>query len=154
MSSIARGLLAIAILGSPAAAIAQTVTGTITGIVRDTSAAVLPGVTVTFIQVETGRRESVVTDRDGRYTSQPLQLGNYRVEAALSGFKSSARGPIPLTIDDVARLDFTLEVGTLQRSSKSVPRRRWSTRGRLPWASWWTTAASPSCRSTRATCTR
>ena len=102
MRSITRALLALAVLCSPAVAAAQTVTGTITGIVKDTSGAVLPGVTVTFAQVETGRQETVVSDRDGRYTSQPLQLGTYRVEAALSGFKSSARAPIPLTIDEIA----------------------------------------------------
>lgn len=98
----------------PVAANAQTVSGTVTGIVKDASGAVLPGVTVTFTQVETGRQETVVTDRDGRYTSQPLQLGTYRVEASLTGFKASARGAIPITIDDVARVDFTLEVGTIE----------------------------------------
>ena len=112
MQKVVRAFLALLVLASSAAA--QTVTGTITGVIKDSSGAVLPGVTVTFTQVETSRQESVVTDRDGRYTSQPLQLGTYRVEAALSGFKSSVRAPIPLTIDDVARVDFTLEVGTVQ----------------------------------------
>jgi hypothetical protein len=103
-----------AVLILPVAASAQTVSGTVTGIVKDASGGVLPGVTVTFTQTETGRQETVVTDRDGRYTSQPLQLGTYRVEASLTGFKASARAGIPLTIDDVARVDFTLEVGTVQ----------------------------------------
>ena len=114
MQNISRALLALmlAALASPTAA--QTVTGTITGIVKDASGAVLPGATITFTRTETSRQESVVTDRDGRYTSQPLPLGTYRVEAALSGFKSSVRSPIALTIDDVARVDFTLEVGAMQ----------------------------------------
>ena len=99
---------------APLAAGAQTVSGTITGIVKDTSGGVLPGVSITFTQTETGRKETAVTDRDGRYTSQPLQLGTYRIEASLSGFKAAARTGIPLTIDDVARIDFTMEVGTLQ----------------------------------------
>lgn len=61
-----------------------------------------------------GRKETAVTDSGGRYTSQPLPLGTYRIEATLSGFKASAKGGIALTIDDIARVDFTLEVGTLQ----------------------------------------
>jgi len=106
--------LILCVLIPPVPASAQTVSGTVTGIVKDASGGVLPGVTVTFTQVETGRQETVVTDGDGRYTSQPLQLGTYRVEASLTGFKASSRAGLPLTIDDVARVDFTLEVGTVQ----------------------------------------
>ena len=128
-------------------ATAQTISGTVTGIVKDTSGGVLPGVTVTFTQSETGRQETAVTDSGGRYTSQPLQLGTYRVEAALTGFKSSAQGGIALTIDDIARVDFTLDVGTLQEvveGRRRVP--RWSTPARRRSASSWTTGASRSCR--------
>ena len=102
-----------ALLIAPADA-AQTITGTVTGIVKDASGGVLPGVTVTFTQTEMGRKETAVTDSGGRYTSQPLPLGTYRIEATLSGFKASAKGGIALTIDDIARVDFTLEVGALQ----------------------------------------
>lgn len=135
MRILFRAALGLALL-LPGAASAQTVSGTVTGIVKDSSGAVLPGVTVTFTQVETGRQETVVTDRDGRYTSQPLQLGTYRVEASLSGFKSSAKGAIPLTIDDVARVDFTLEVGTIQevievRAQASLVDARTSSVGKL-----------------------
>ena len=106
--------LSMLFLLAPLAAGAQTVTGTITGLVKDTSGGVLPGVSMTFTHTETGRQETTVTDRDGRFTSQPLQLGTYRIEASLTGFKAAARTGIALTIDDVARIDFTLEVGTLQ----------------------------------------
>ena len=60
-------------------------------LVKDASGGVLPGVTVTMTQMETGRKETAVTDAEGRYTSIPLPLGTYRIEAALSGFKASAR---------------------------------------------------------------
>ena len=136
MRSISRALLGLFIQFFSIPAVAQTVTGTVTGIIKDASGGVLPGVTVTFTQVETGRQETVVTDQDGRYTSQPLQLGTYRVEAALSGFKASARTGIPLTIDDVARVDFTLEVGTVQevvevRADASLVDARTSSVGKL-----------------------
>ena len=113
MQVLARAALLLALLASPFVADAQTVTGTVTGIVKDASGGVLPGVTVTMTQAETGRQESVVTDGEGRYTSAPLPLGTYRIEASLAGFKAAIRTGIALTIDEVARIDFTLEVGTL-----------------------------------------
>ena len=132
----ARALLALCICCLPLSLAAQTVTGTVTGIVKDTSGAVLPGVTITFTQIETSRQESVVTDRDGRYTSQPLQLGTYRVEATLTGFKASVRTPVAVTIDEVARVDFALEVGALQevvevRADASLVDARTSSIGKL-----------------------
>ena len=115
MRILARALaLTMLFLLAPLAASAQTVSGTITGLVKDTSGGVLPGVAITFTHTETGRQEATVTDRDGRFTSQPLQLGTYRIEASLTGFKAAARTGIALTIDDVARIDFTMEVGTVQ----------------------------------------
>jgi hypothetical protein len=128
--------LFLALLAMPLAASAQTVTGTVTGIIRDTSGGVLPGVTVTMIHTETGRQTTVVTDSDGRYTSLPLPLGTYRIEATLSGFKASVLSGIVLTIDDVARVDMTLEVGALQEvvevvAEASLVDARTSTLGKL-----------------------
>ena len=57
-----------------------------------------------------------MSDTEGRYASGPLQLGNYRIEAGLTGFKSAVRSGVTLTIDEVARVDFMLEVGTLQET--------------------------------------
>jgi hypothetical protein len=105
--------LAATLLSAPAAG-AQTITGTITGIVKDASGGVLPGVTIAMTQLETNRRETAVSDAEGRYTSAPLPLGTYRVEASLSGFKSALQSGIVLTINEVARVDFTLEVGGVQ----------------------------------------
>ena len=75
MQVLARAALLLCLLISPMAASAQTVTGTITGIVKDASGGVLPGVAVTMTQAETGRQETVVTDGEGRYASLPLRLG-------------------------------------------------------------------------------
>jgi Carboxypeptidase regulatory-like domain/TonB dependent receptor-like, beta-barrel len=114
MQVLARAALLLGLLTLPIAASAQTVSGTITGIVKDASGAVLPGVTITLTHTATARQETLVTDSEGRYTSLPMPLGTYRIEASLTGFKASSRPGIPLTIDEVARIDFTLEVGTVQ----------------------------------------
>ena len=113
MHVLTRAALLLGILVLPAMAGSQTITGTITGIVKDSSGGVLPGATITMTQAETGRHETVVSDTEGRYTSRPLPLGTYRVEASLSGFKGSAKAGIALTIDEVARVDLTLDVGAV-----------------------------------------
>jgi hypothetical protein len=114
MNIVKRLLLVAALLGACVPASAQTITGTITGIVKDASGGVLPGATVTMTQLETSRQQTAVSDSEGRYASGPLTLGTYRIDASLSGFKSAVRSGVTLTIDEVARVDFTLEVGTLQ----------------------------------------
>lgn len=113
MRTVARTILTAVWLVTATAADAQTITGTITGIVKDSSGAVLPGVTITMIQVDTDRKEVAVSDPQGRFTSPPLPLGNYRIDASLSGFKGAARSGVTLTVNDVARVDFDLEVGNV-----------------------------------------
>lgn len=90
MLAIARITLAATLLGATVAN-AQTITGTVTGIVKDASGAVLPGATINMKHLQTDRQETAVSDAQGRFTSAPLPLGNYRIEASLSGFKSVDR---------------------------------------------------------------
>ena len=63
-------------------------TAQINGTVADSSGGVLPGVTVTAIQTETGFRREVVTDETGSYSLLNLPVGPYRIEATLSGFRT------------------------------------------------------------------
>jgi len=113
MPAIARITLAAVLLGATVAN-AQTITGTVTGIVKDASGAVLPGATITMTHLQTDRQETAVSDAQGRFASAPLPIGNYRIEASLSGFKSVVRSDVTLTVSDVARLDFVLDVGNVQ----------------------------------------
>src|SRR5688572_15112450 len=63
-------------------------TASIAGTVRDSSGSVLPGVTVTSTQTETGLERTVVTDAEGRYTISNLPVGPYRMEFMLAGFRT------------------------------------------------------------------
>ncbi len=99
-----------AILGLPAA-YAQVETAKIVGTVKDSTDALVPGVQITLIHVQTNRRFSTITNDQGRYVSVPLPVGEYRVEAELPGFKKAARSGITLQVQDTAVVDFTLEVG-------------------------------------------
>ncbi len=95
------------------AALAQVTTGSISGIVRDTTGAVLPGTTITVRHLDTGVSRTLVTDDQGRYHVPNLGLGNYEVQASLAGFQTEVRGGITLTIGREAIVDFTLRVGEI-----------------------------------------
>ena len=66
-------------------------TGTILGIITDTTGAVMPGTTVTLTNTGTGLVRAVVTDSNGEYTAPSLPTGKYIVKAELSGFKTVTR---------------------------------------------------------------
>src|SRR6185503_3909738 len=63
-------------------------TAQLSGTVRDESGAVLPGVTVTVTQTDTGLVRTFVTDDTGGYLLTNLPTGPYRLEVALQGFKT------------------------------------------------------------------
>src|SRR5438046_10588336 len=69
---------------------AQVTTATISGVVQDSSGAVIPGVSVAVKNIDTGVSRTITTDEGGRYVVPDLSLGNYEVEAQLPG---SDRGP-------------------------------------------------------------
>ena len=63
---------------------------TLTGIITDSSAGVLPGVTITAVHVASGNSFVAVTDDRGRYRI-PLRIGEYRVSAELPGFGTATK---------------------------------------------------------------
>ncbi|MGA2876975.1 MAG: carboxypeptidase-like regulatory domain-containing protein, partial [Nitrososphaerales archaeon] len=72
---------------------AQQVQGSFSGTVRDQSGALIPGVTVTALEVDTGLTRSSVTPEDGSYTIPLLPPGQYRLAAAKAGFEKTIQGP-------------------------------------------------------------
>ena len=94
---------------------AQT-TGTITGTVRDTSGAVLPGAAVGLLNEDTGISRSIQSDSGGRYAAPALSLGNYRVTASLEGFQTQVRSGIVLTVGREAVVNFELPVGAITQT--------------------------------------
>ena len=95
----------------PATALAQA---SITGVVKDTSGAVLPGVTVEASSdalIEKVR--SAVTDGSGQYRIVDLRAGTYVVTFSLTGFSSVKREGIELTGSFTATINADLKVGTL-----------------------------------------
>jgi Carboxypeptidase regulatory-like domain len=105
-------LLSAAVFLVPATSSAQAA---ITGVVRDTSGAVIPGVLVEASSpalIE--RTRSVVTDSSGQYRIVDLSPGIYDVAFTLAGFKSVRRGNIVLEGNFTPTVNAELQVGLLE----------------------------------------
>ena len=85
-------------LVTSAAASAQSNTGEISGVVKDTSGGVLPGATVTGKHAASGTTIERVTDDEGRFFLPALRIGQWDVTVVMPGFASQSR-PIALEID-------------------------------------------------------
>jgi hypothetical protein len=110
-------LLASLICALPAAAFAQAVsTASIGGTVRDTSGGVLPGVTVTATQTETGLTRSAVTDPGGAYLLTALPVGPYRLEFSLSGFRTYVQTGIVLQVNTNPTVNAALQIGDVSET--------------------------------------
>ncbi len=93
------------------AASAQTITGSVTGIVTDPTGAVVPGATVSATNVDTGVTVSQPANSAGIYNIRFLQIGRYRLTTKANGFSTQTYGPFALEIDQVAKVDVILKVG-------------------------------------------
>jgi carboxypeptidase family protein len=92
---------------------AQANTAQINGTVVDPSGGVLPGATVTAIQTDTGFRREVVSDEQGSFALTNLPIGPYRLEVALSGFRSYQQTGIVLQVGSNPVIPVTLQLGEL-----------------------------------------
>ena len=94
----------------------QTSTATLTGTVRDSSRAVLPGVAITVTSIERNTSYSTISNETGNYVVPALNPGAYSVAAELTGFKKFVQEGIVLQVNQVARIDITLDVGNLSET--------------------------------------
>src|SRR6266536_2306968 len=111
------GLLAFACAALvPLDAPGQTSTATLTGTARDSSGAVLPGVAITVTSTERNTSYSTISNETGNYVVPALNPGTYTVAAELTGFKKFVQEGIVLQVNQVARIDITLDVGNLSET--------------------------------------
>jgi hypothetical protein len=105
---------ALAVLLAAPAMRAQEFRGSVTGKVTDSSNAVLPGVTVTATNIDTGVAATALTNAEGIYLVPFLTPGRYAVSAELMGFKKLVREGVEVRIADRITLDLALEVGQIE----------------------------------------
>jgi hypothetical protein len=103
-------LAAVALVAT--AALAQTITGSIRGTVTDPSGAVVAGASVTATNVSTGVSAGTQTGKDGDYNIQFLPIGTYTVTVTASGFDKTSVAAFTLEIDQIAKVDAKLQVGS------------------------------------------
>src|SRR5688572_16041750 len=113
--SLVIGLLVLLTL-TASAAWAQLSTAELNGQVTDSSGAVLPGVTVTATQADTGLSRTVVTDDSGFYLMSNLPTGPYRLEVSLQGFRSYVQTGLVLTVGAAPTINVSLTVGSLEET--------------------------------------
>src|ERR1700742_2625139 len=114
MRSVARSLFLLTFLAFPAFAHAQT---TLTGVVRDASGAVLPGVTVEASSPALIEKiRSAVTDGSGQYRITDLSPGAYTAAYTLPGFAKVVREGLSLSGSGTVTIDIEMRVGTLEET--------------------------------------
>ena len=93
--------------------------GTITGEVKDGTGALLPGATVTVVNKATNATRTTVTNSAGLFDFPALPPGAYSVSTELEGFRTGTRD-IELRVQQVLRVNFALELATLEESATVV----------------------------------
>src|SRR5881409_844977 len=109
--------------------VAQTSTATILGTVKDTSGALVPGVSVTVKHTESGLTRSVVSGERGGYNVPLLPVGAYEITTTMPGFKQQVRSGINLVVGQEAVVNLTLEVGAIAEQAPLVNTTTSSTSG-------------------------
>src|SRR6516225_2834803 len=92
------------------------VTGSILGVVRDKTQALVAGAHVVATNVETSLSRDTTTSVDGSYRLLALPAGTYKVTATASGFQQYTTTDIDVKVNDQLRIDITLEVGSVQQA--------------------------------------
>ena len=96
--------------------------GGISGVVRDSSGAVIPGATIEVFNETTGVSERRLNAGDeGGFSATLLPSGTYRVEVTAPGFKQY-RATVQVRINETTRHDALLEVGTVTEAVTEIGR--------------------------------
>src|SRR5262245_16855566 len=89
----------------------------LSGVITDTTGGVLPGVTVTLKNVDTGQVRSTATDTNGRYSFNAVPpTGKWTLSAELQGFAPQIREGLEFLANTKPEISFQLSVGTVQET--------------------------------------
>jgi len=90
---------------------AQSARARMTGTVSDPQGAVVPGATVTVINVGTGIESKAITGQDGHYETLDLPIGSYKIKVEREHFKTTETPAYKLEISQVLKVDVKLSLG-------------------------------------------
>src|SRR5437868_4977668 len=103
-------LLTLSVM-SLAATVAQVDTGTISGIVTDSTGAIMPGASVTVTQLGTNVRTTLSTNDSGFYSAPGLRSGRYDVAVSKTGFQAQRATGVELRVQDRLEINFSMAIG-------------------------------------------
>jgi hypothetical protein len=118
-------LLLLVVTLASALSVAQDATGRIFGTVYDQQGAVIPAVQLTITNTATKDARTVTTNKDGYFQVLALPIGNYKVTAEHTGFRTVVSQEQKLLINQALRIDFKMEVGaenqTVEVGAEAAP---------------------------------
>lgn len=94
-------------------AVAQVDQGAITGVVQDSSGAIVPGAAVTVTNVDTGLVLQGTSNGSGFYVFSPLKIGNYKMVVTAKGFETTMRENLHLDAQQRLNIVFDLKPGSV-----------------------------------------
>jgi hypothetical protein len=112
LSAVFAGFAAFIIL-TPCSAGAQVLYGSIVGQISDTSGAAVPGAAVMITNRDTGLTRTAVSNETGAYSFTNVLAGRYDVKITLQRFKEFVKTGVPVSVNEVSRVDAALDIGAL-----------------------------------------
>src|ERR1700722_6455544 len=107
-------VFAFGLLASPSHA--QSTNAAVGGQITDEQGRMVPGVTVVLTNLNTGVTYQAKTNGDGFYSAPNLPPGIYRANVTKDGFKNIVKGDIELHVQDVASINFQLQIGSVSET--------------------------------------
>ncbi len=120
LTTFAALLLVIIINGLNVGALAQTITGRISGTVTDANGASVPGVTIKIVNEATQQSRMSTADPNGFYVATNLPVGNYTIIVEHQGFKRATKTGYNLVSDGRLTVDFALEAGAVNETVEVI----------------------------------
>jgi hypothetical protein len=109
-------LLLVSVLMAAVPAQAQEITATINGVVTDPSGGTVGGAKIVATDIDRGTHFSTATDAGGNYSLPLLPIGRYDVKVESTGFQTAIRRDVKLVLNQVAAINFQLQVGNLSQT--------------------------------------
>src|SRR5882724_4433059 len=113
-------LIVVLYLLASAVAYGQLSTATLTGVVRDSTGAVVPEASVIIRNAATTSERRTVTNSAGNYTFLNITPGRYTLETTASGFRPNKVAEFELQVNQTMTQDTILEVGTLEPEARAA----------------------------------
>jgi hypothetical protein len=114
MSAMLARVVVLVALGASAAR-GQTPTGTIAGVVSDSSGAAVPGAKLSITNAATGQSRIATTSSEGRYAADALPPASYEIVLEVTGFKRLQRAA-HVEAGTTTSVDLTVEVGDMSET--------------------------------------